>query len=235
MLQIISLVDITPSGKRSWTWSWTASGSLPTTATRSQDHLHLGVCLSRKSESFWTISPSEAQDSKASASTTHAAAEQDPALAASCWRGRRGMCRKGADSHFLQFSGPSKGVMRKILSARKAVRGLWQEEQDLLHRVVLPSGGYCRRRAVQHSPVRAFSPGAHRCDHHAPRMIFATTFIHALFVCSPNDDASQTQPRYDNEALYDICRRQLASCWMGRISCVPDFANSVALGGFDTR
>ena len=66
-------------------------------------------------------------------------------------------------------------------------------------------------------------------------MIFATTFIHALCVFSPNDDASQTQPRYDNEALYDICRRRLASCWMGRIGSVPDFANSVALGGFVAR
>ena len=65
------------------------------------------------SESFWTISPSEAQDSKASASTTHAAAEQDPALAASCWRGRRGLCRKGVDSHFftvLKFRAQASGL-----------------------------------------------------------------------------------------------------------------------------
>ena len=52
MLQIISLVDITPSGKRSWTWSWTASGSLLTTATCLQDQLLLCVCLSRHPNRF---------------------------------------------------------------------------------------------------------------------------------------------------------------------------------------
>ena len=52
MLQIISLVDITPSGKRSWTWSWTASGSLLTTATCLHAQLLLCVCLSRHPNRF---------------------------------------------------------------------------------------------------------------------------------------------------------------------------------------
>ena len=72
------------------------------------------------SESFWTISPSEAQDSKASASTTHAAAEQDPALAASCWRGRRGLCRKGVDSIFtvLKFRAQARGYAEDLVSSQ---------------------------------------------------------------------------------------------------------------------
>ena len=188
MLQIISLVDITPSGKRSWTWSWTASGSLLTTATCLQAHLLLCVCLSR------LVNPNRFGRFR------HPRHRTPRLLRLQRMRRRNrirpwlphageavgGCAERGVDSHFFyscKVSAPRQRGMRKILSARKAVRGLWQEEQDLLHRVVLPSGGYCRRRAVQHSPVRAFSPGAHRCDHHAPRMIFATTFIHARFVC----------------------------------------------------
>ena len=88
MQQIISLVDITPSAKRLWTWSWTASGSLLTTAACLQTDrfvcVFVSVCAFRVPliRVFSDHSVTKAQDSKDSACTTHAAAEQDQALGA---------------------------------------------------------------------------------------------------------------------------------------------------------
>ena len=119
MRQIISLVDITPLAKRLWTWYWTASGSLLTTAACLQDHRCARVCLSVfpecKPNRFSDDAVTEAQDSKGSASTTHAAAEQDQVLAASCSRGRLGRARRFFVSSVYSL-GPKRTVLEDLVS-----------------------------------------------------------------------------------------------------------------------
>ena len=124
-------------------------------------------------------------------------------------------CRSGA--WFLAgFCGPLRWRRHRIWSrlphARALVRRLWQKEQDLFHRVVLPSSCYRGGRTLQHSlsPVvgRVFVllsvivSGLRR----AFWLLGAASKVLCVHSLLEHTDVTIM---YDNEALYDICRRQV--------------------------
>ena len=91
--------------------------------------------------------------------------------------------------------------------ARALVRGLRKEEQDLLHRLVLPPGSNGCRRAVQHRDLASAFLGlgfAGDLVEIAVKLVLAKVLcVHSLL------EHTDVTIMYDNEALYDICRRIL--------------------------
>ncbi|CAE8643185.1 unnamed protein product [Polarella glacialis] len=72
------------------------------------------------------------------------------------------------------------GLRSWVLTARALVRGLRQEEQDLLHRLGMPTNLDCRGGGI-----------------------ISVLCVHSLL------EHTDVTIMYDNEALYDICRRSL--------------------------
>ena len=106
-----------------------------------------------------------------------------------------------------------------------SVRGLRQEEQDLLHGLVLPPGCHCCRRALQHCPwvghgtlwcpfcvvygVASQNESAEKMNAHD--LVGVLRPLQVLCVHSLLEHTDVTI-MYDNEALYDICRRCFGCC-----------------------
>ena len=96
------------------------------------------------------------------------------------------------------------------------VCGLRKEEQDLLHGLVLPSGGHRCGRALQHCLLvaeestsiflRMCCPSTSRSSNQ-PDPKNSTTQVLCVHSLLEHTDVTIM---YDNEALYDICRRHMA-------------------------
>ena len=101
-------------------------------------------------------------------------------------------------------------------STEAPFRGLWEEEQDLLHGLVLPSGCHGRCRALQHCAwvlIQLFgvyglvtkppSGLVYLCMALPVATLTKVLCVHSLL------EHTDVTIMYDNEALYDICRRSL--------------------------
>ena len=101
-------------------------------------------------------------------------------------------------------------------STEAPFRGLREEEQDLLHGLVLPSGCHGRCRALQHCAwVLIHDSGVYGLVTKPPSGLVylcmalpVATLTKVLCVHSLLEHTDVTI-MYDNEALYDICRRSL--------------------------